>query len=639
MNSIDCVSVLPDDGEGRKGIKGNCLNNIVYCLEKYQITILASEYGIGNLDLIQYLEELGWNSKGVIALVESHNHSFASVAEKYCFGKNTVEGSFNVVSLTEEYLLKDLLSDPLLTNIGIIIMNEAQKRNVLTDTILAVVKKIVKKRSTLKLLLVSTSNEAQFFADYFDNHKEKGKGVKSVIVSFEDSFDSKKNNQQDVLYLETPCADYVKKTIQTIISIHMKKPIDGDIIAYMAEEDDINDAMQLLKNIIATEDLTNLNYFKISQMKNDRQTVFIPTAKGKRNVIFTIELLQKSVTQDRINYVIDCGFMCIKWYDPALNRDLRLLVPACKYTSTLRAKWGNKFRMAKVFRLYTKDNYPSLPDRTVVEMRRTQLCFVVLYLKALAVENILRFDFPSPPPAKNMFASLETLYVLGAINESGNLTNPLGYFLSESPFSSNLSRCLFNSSEFACSGEMLTIVCMLQVEPVFIVTNNNMADRHKQIAKRSFEAAEGDLITLLNIYNAFVENAKSKDFCRKYYLNYNHILRAHRLREHLAASLLNKYNIRLNSNKSTTENILRCVTSGYFMNIAYLHHTGSYRTLRCGSDVYIDRDSSVYTLPQPKYLTYCELYDKAKIFMRNISVISEDWLDELAPHYYKRTSK
>lgn len=516
-------------------------------------------------------------------------------------------------------------------------MNEALKRTVLTDTILAILKKIVRKRSTLKLILFSAPKEAQFFADYFNAHREKRSELKSVILSIGDEAITSKAQIQDILYLKSPCADYVQQTIQTIRNIHTKQPTDGDIIAYMAVEEDITDAIRILN----TENISNLNYFKLSQMKNERERVFFPTTKGKRNVIFTTELYQNSVTQDRISYVIDCGFMHLNWYEPAQNRNRQLIVPVCKYTAALRAKWRNKYRMAKVFRLYLKDDFQSLPERSVVEMRRSELCSMILYLKTLAVDNILRFDFPSAPPAKNILATLEILYILGALDESGQLTNPLGYFMSESPFSPNLSRCLFNSGKMRCSEEILIICCMLQVEPVFIITNNNMADRHKQVAKRSFEAAEGDLITLLNVYNAFIENAKSKDFCRKYYLNYYSLMRVHRLKEYLTATLLNKYKIQMNTITSTEE-ILKCICSGLFMNIAYLHPSGSYKALRCGSevDVYIDRESSIIgassVQPQPKYVLFCELWDKSNVYMRNVSVIKEEWLDELAPHYYKR---
>ncbi|XP_061401608.1 probable ATP-dependent RNA helicase DHX35 [Musca vetustissima] len=538
-------------------------------------------------------------------------------------------------SITEECLLKELLSDPLLTNYGVIVMTDALKRSVLTDTILAILKKIIRKRSTLKLILVSMSKEANFFKEYFNAVKDKNrKDIRSVIVSIEEE-QQNKGVVQDILYLKEPCADYVQKTIQTILSIHTQRPLDGDVIAYMASEEDITSAMTLLRD---SENTNNLNYFKLSHMRNERETVFFPTTKGKRNVVFTVELYQNSVSQDRIYYVIDCGFMQLKWYESSENRNHCLTVPVCKHTATLRSNWKSKHRMAKIFRLYTKEDFQTLAERSVVEMRRTELSSIILYLKALAVNNILRFDFPSAPPAKNVLSTLESLFALGGLDDQGQLTDPLGYFMSESPLSPELSRCLFNSSEMLCSEEIVSIVCMLQIEPIFIMTTNNIADRHKQIAKRKFEAAEGDLITLLNIYNAFVENMLSRDFCRKYYLNYSSLMRVHRLRELVIASLFNKYNIRLTASKSV-EQILRCIASGLFMKVAYLHPSGAYRTLRCASEVYVDRESSIFSIAQPKYVVYMELYERSKIFMRNISVIKEGWLDELAPHYYKKFNK
>lgn len=105
--------------------------------------------------------------------------------------------------------------------------------------------------------------------------------------------------------------------------------------------------------------------------------------------------------------------MQLEWYQPQHNRSNKLIVPTCKITASLRAKWLNKYSAAKVFRLYTKDTFGKLPDRSTPEMRRLDLSSIVLYLKTLAVDNILRFDFPLPPPASNLLAALENLYALG----------------------------------------------------------------------------------------------------------------------------------------------------------------------------------------------------------------------------------
>lgn len=236
----------------------------------------------------------------------------------------------------------------------------------------------------------------------------------------------------------------------------------------------------------------------------------------------------------------------------------------------------------------------------------------------------------------NFFLKYFTL-ISGSLDEQGQLTNPLGFFMADTSFCPHLSKVLFNSIQFQCSDEILTIVAMLQVESsIFIVTTNQAADSHKQVAKRAFEAAEGDLITLLNVYTAFVENDKTKEFCRKYYLNYRSLMRAYKLRNYYINTLFKKYKMSLVSCFNDVEKILKCIASGYFMNVAYLHNTGVYRGLRCQSEMYIDRDSAIYSLTQPKYLIYCQLYEKAnKTFMNNVTVIKDEWLSELAPHFYE----
>lgn len=105
--------------------------------------------------------------------------------------------------------------------------------------------------------------------------------------------------------------------------------------------------------------------------------------------------------------------MQVKWFNADSNIVNKITEPVSKYVAGLRANWKNKFRTAKVFRLYTRNDFNNLPERSVAKMRRTNLCSVILYLKTLAVDNILRFDFPSPPPAKNVLSALETLYALG----------------------------------------------------------------------------------------------------------------------------------------------------------------------------------------------------------------------------------
>lgn len=78
-------------------------------------------------------------------------------------------------------------------------------------------------------------------------------------------------------------------------------------------------------------------------------------------------------------------------------------------------------------------------------MQRTELSMAVLQLKALGINNVLRFNFPSPPPAKNLLAAFEYLFALDAIDKKGDLTKPLGVSMAEFPMHPMYSKMLLSS--------------------------------------------------------------------------------------------------------------------------------------------------------------------------------------------------
>ena len=51
----------------------------------------------------------------------------------------------------------------------------------------------------------------------------------------------------------------------------------------------------------------------------------------------------------------------------------------------------------------------------------------------LGISNIVKFDFPSPPPAESLSRSLELLFALGAIDTNCELTENIGEKISELP--------------------------------------------------------------------------------------------------------------------------------------------------------------------------------------------------------------
>lgn len=82
----------------------------------------------------------------------------------------------------------------------------------------------------------------------------------------------------------------------------------------------------------------------------------------------------------------------------------------------------------KAFRLFTEASFNQLAATTLPEIQRVNLATVALQLKALGFDDLLAFDFMDRPPTAAVLRALETLYALGALDDSGmpiNSTTPL----------------------------------------------------------------------------------------------------------------------------------------------------------------------------------------------------------------------
>ena len=202
------------------------------------------------------------------------------------------------------------------------------------------------------------------------------------------------------------------------MKIH-KKERPGDILAFLTGQDEVQQAMSLLREYLESSGM-NEEEIKILPMHgslthHDQLKVFFHTPRNVRKVILATNIAETSVTIPGIVYVIDCGFVKLKWFSADNMTESLVVVPVSKAGSKQRAGRAGRIRSGKVYRLFTEEHYKTLPDQTPAEMRRTDLCTTILHLKALGIDNILRFDFPSAPPAKNLLASVETLFALGKL--------------------------------------------------------------------------------------------------------------------------------------------------------------------------------------------------------------------------------
>jgi pre-mRNA-splicing factor ATP-dependent RNA helicase DHX38/PRP16 len=254
-----------------------------------------------------------------------------------------------------------------------------------------------------------------------------------------------------------------------------------------------------------------------SQMPADLQAkIFEATPDGRRKVIVATNIAETSLTVDGISYVVDAGYSKLKVYNPKVGMDALQITPVSQANANQRTGRAGRTGSGYVFvliarlllpqilhricyRLYTEMAFRNdMFSSTIPEIQRTNLANTVLLLKSLGVKNLLEFDFMDPPPQANIINSMYQLWVLGALDNLGDLT-PVGKKMSEFPMEPSMAKMLIASVEMRCSSEMLTIVSMLSVPSIFYRPKERMEEA--DAAREKFNVPESDHLTLLNVFN------------------------------------------------------------------------------------------------------------------------------------------
>uniref|UniRef100_A0A8C3KD76 Probable ATP-dependent RNA helicase DHX35 n=1 Tax=Calidris pygmaea TaxID=425635 RepID=A0A8C3KD76_9CHAR len=597
-------------------------NHILYLVENYQTLVIVGETGCGKSTQIpQYLAEAGWTAEGrVVGVTQPRRVAAVSVAGRvadergavlghevgYCirFDDCTDPQATRIKFLTDGMLVREMMADPLLTRYSVLMLDEAHERTLYTDIAIGLLKKVQKKRGDLRLIVASATLDAEKFRDFF-NQNDTGDPSKdtSVILTVEG-----RTFPVDIFYIQSPVPDYVKSTVETAMKIHQMEN-DGDILAFLTGQEEVETVVSMLIEQARALSRTGMKkHLRVLPMyaglpSPDQMKVFERVSHSVRKVIVATNIAETSITIHGIAYVIDCGFVKLRAYNPKTAIECLVVVPVSKASANQRAGRAGRNRSGKCYRLYTEEDFEKLPKSTVPEMQRSNLAPVILQLKALGIDNVLRFPFLSVSPR------LESLSSFFSLDMHCRLTEPLGMRIAEFPLNPMFAKMLLESGNFGCSQEILTIAAMMQIQNIFVIPPNQKTQAARQ--HRKFAVEEGDHLTMLNVYEAFVKHSKSSQWCQEHFLNYKGLVRASVVREQLK-KLLVRFKVPKKSSEGDPDPVLRCIVSGFFANAAKFHSTGAYRVV------------------------YNEVIQTAKYYMRDVTAVESAWLLELAPHFYQQ---
>ncbi|KIM48990.1 hypothetical protein M413DRAFT_15214 [Hebeloma cylindrosporum] len=578
---------------------------LLYCVEKYGATIVVGQTGCGKTtQLPQYLLQAGWADGGhVIACTQPRRIAATSVAARVAdeigvklgdevgytirFEDVSSKERTRILYMTDGMLFRETLVDPLLSRYSVIMVDEAHERSVYTDLLLGILKKIRQKRPSLRIVVSSATLDATKFLDYFS---QGGSEDDAVIVSLEGRM-----FPVEVAYLKEPTPDYVRKAAQVVWDINLQQN-SGDILVFLTGREDIERCLEELAHMLPTLPPRSIRLIPMplhaGLTTEEQLQIFQPAAPGTRKAIISTNIAE------------------IRVYNPTTALASLATVPVSVASATQRAGRAGRTSPGICYRLYPMSVFTTLPPTTSPEITRTDMTTPILQLKSLGIDDLMKFDWVSAPPAETVLRALEGLLAAGMIDEYGRLTM-IGEQVSECPVEVGIARMLFYSKDHKCGEEILTIAAMTAVQDVFVIPDG-AAGALAELERRKFTAEEGDHFTLLNAYNAFTRYGRSSGWCKSHALSFRAMSRAVSIRSQLK-KYMQRFNLPIESCEGDSKRLAKCLVSGYWRNGARWTADGTYRSVRGNMVLSVHPTSVLFTRkPRTGWVIFHEMEETKK---------------------------
>ncbi|KAL6463563.1 hypothetical protein MHYP_G00279540 [Metynnis hypsauchen] len=555
---------------------------------------------------------------------------------------------------TDSLLLQEMMSDPLLRQYGVLVVDEAQERTVATDVLMGLLRDVCRQRCDLRVVVLAAPAVASTIASFL------GEGVPHLTI---DPLSDKPTIE--TLYRDPPAGrDPASASCQMVLDLH-RRGEEGDILVFLPSAQEIDECAALLEkeSVALSPQLGALRVLLLhsglggatqqvydtegaegqAEPKEEEQAGLDGSEESglRRRVILTDALGEASFSLSNIRYVIDTGLQLKTVYNPQIRADSQVQRPISKHQADTRSQRVNSKLPGVCFRLYPQSLYEEgMPEARCPGVAEANLSHLVLLLKRLDIADMGQCKFLDRPAPEALMQALEDLDYLAALDDDGNLSE-VGIIMSELPLEPPLAKALIAACEFDCVSEMLTIAAMLTAPPCFVTPPPNKEEA-AATHRRPFLHSEGDHLTLINVYNAYLQHNEDEAWCSTNFLNASALRLAVVIRAELL-EVMQRIELPVSPPafgcQDNSTNIKRALISGFFLKVAHdVDGSGNYLLLTHRHVAHLHPFSSyLCRRPRPNppsWVLYHEFTISHDNCIRTASEVHPHMLVELAPQYY-----
>uniref|UniRef100_A0A8B9KBE1 DEAH (Asp-Glu-Ala-His) box polypeptide 32a n=1 Tax=Astyanax mexicanus TaxID=7994 RepID=A0A8B9KBE1_ASTMX len=512
---------------------------------------------------------------------------------------------------TDDVLLRELMSDPLLEHYGVVVIDQAHERTVSTDLLLGLLKEVLLQRPELRVVVLSVPPASETFLQHYGE-------VPHLRVETPSS--------AEVVYSSGGRAENFYSALRLVLEVHRAKE-PGDLAVFLASEQEVICACSLLVKEAARLS-SALGELVPVALCPGQPGICPPITENhyrSRKVFLSCSQSEDMFwSVDTVNFVIDTGVEKRYVYNPRIRSSSEVIRPISRCRAEIRKQLSG-----------------STGEEALLSVKES-LMFITVNLDGAPYIQYIKHWATDP---EGLMQALEELDYLAALDDDGNLSE-IGIIMSEFPLDPQMAKALLASCEFDCVNEVLTIAAMLAapscfLEPPFGFETEAMKSHMK------LHHPEGDHFTLINIYNAFKRSQREthvlqEKWCQDFFLCCSALRAADAVRDELT-DILRRLELPLSEpafgTKTNTLNIKRALLSGYFMQVARdVDGSGNYFML---SNKHLAQvhplsayGSRAQKLGLPEWVLFHEYTLSDLNCIRTVTHIQPELFIQMAPQYF-----
>ncbi|RKP03598.1 hypothetical protein CXG81DRAFT_23711 [Caulochytrium protostelioides] len=470
--------------------------------------------------------------------------------------------------LSAAQLLTALVADPLIQPYAAVVLDGFHERAVHTDLLLALLVKVVRQRPRLRVVVVAaTAAAVALIQRYVHAHLDATDAVGVALPA------PVPTDVVTIQHATAPVRDYRVAVAETVVALHRRAHAAGDrrgVLCFLPTPEDIRALTAMLTDLLGDADGAGrgdrdddggdgieIIPFGEHVSREDMAPALAAAHRGygsrRRRIVLATDLAESAVLLPDIGHVVDTGLVArtttLLRTGAAVPIVLTATAAIAQDAAALRALAAGRSGggTGAVYRLYPRAVHDRMAPSTPPAITRTSLADTVLLLHALGVAHPLRFAFPTPPSADQIASAYACLVALGwivpadaaAVDPSALakrrppptavLEPQLGAEAAMLPLSPFLSALVLRTAAAPLSPVFVTLAALLVDPDVY----TPVAPRRARERLVGFAAADGDHVTLLNVYSAWLAAHRSAGWCRRHGLRHRVLEHAHRLRGHL----------------------------------------------------------------------------------------------------------